>query len=275
MEHYGVSIDVGRQRLSTPLINDHDLRALPSVYEALVVKSSNIENTKIELGYIKKYSGFVSAYNGFSNEETKWGEDGIGYIYLQNSSLKNTKFRVQYASNIDDEKTKVKDYLYADMKYIFDIDYKPFVEFQYGSNSYNNSKSSSMMGANLGVSFGFVDTAIVLNKISDNNFVAIESGIMYTDWQQGYANYEPSSAIGGIANIKLSNDLSLKLATVKVNSLENRKRDDFIESNIDFQYKIDKSSKLRLRYSIKDQSELSDREDRNDFRVIYYRDFRL
>jgi len=36
---------------------------------------------------------------------------------------------------------------------------------------------------------------------------------------------------------------------------------------------ISRESKLRIRYSIKDQASESSREDRDDFRIIYYHSF--
>jgi len=49
--------------------------------------------------------------------------------------------------------------------------------------------------------------------------------------------------------------------------------DSFKEFNLDAKYKINKASKVRLRFSNKDQDVKSDREDRDDFRIIYYHDF--
>jgi hypothetical protein len=50
-------------------------------------------------------------------------------------------------------------------------------------------------------------------------------------------------------------------------------RDDFSETNVDIKYKLTSNSKVRVRYSIKDQTDESDREDRDDFRIIYYLNF--
>jgi len=61
--------------------------------------------------------------------------------------------------------------------------------------------------------------------------------------------------------------------------------DDFTEFNFDGKYAINNWSSIRVRYSMKDQSDESEtlkfdgiddnggREDRNDFRVIYYTNF--
>ena len=79
--------------------------------------------------------------------------------------------------------------------------------------------------------------------------------------------------------------LSLKLGYVNVESDTNLLKDDFTEMNIDAKYTINSYSKIRVRYSVKDQSSASEklrfdniegnggREDRDDFRIIYYMSF--
>ena len=96
---------------------------------------------------------------------------------------------------------------------------------------------------------------------------------MYSDWQQGYGNYEASTAFGGQIVAHPIADLSLKIGYVDVSTDEGNVRDDFSEMNIDVKYKIDDNSKVRVRYSLKDQTDAADREDRDDFRVIYYLNF--
>jgi hypothetical protein len=96
---------------------------------------------------------------------------------------------------------------------------------------------------------------------------------MYSDWQQGYGNYEASTAFGGQIIAHPMAGLSMKLGYVDVNADEGNVRDDFSEMNIDIKYKIDDMSKVRVRYSLKDQTDEADREDRDDFRIIYYINF--
>ncbi len=47
-----------------------------------------------------------------------------------------------------------------------------------------------------GTTVGQFDLALMYNRIEGNRFRAVEAGPMYTDWQQGYGNYEPSDAVG-------------------------------------------------------------------------------
>lgn len=267
------SFKIGRQRLNTPLANDHDLRLLPSSYEAILLKTSEIENNTIELGYIQRYTGFVSKYNTFKDEAHIWGKDGLSYIYLQNKNIPNMLIRGQYAIAMDSANIALKDYRYADASYKLPAWAATTIKAQYGGNDYKSQSSSTMYGVAIETTLGVADAAAVYNKIAKNSFKAIESGAMYTDWQQGYANYEPSEAVGGYITLKPVSSVSLKIGKVWVNALEYSKRDDFAESNIDFWYTHDKNNKLRIRYSDKDQSLGSTLEDRKDFRVAYYFSF--
>jgi len=269
---------VGRQRLATPLMQDHDLRLLPSTYEAAIVRNKDIQDTMVEVGYVKRYSGFVSKLSGFDDIDNKWGKDGLGYIYIKNKSIENLTVRAQYIkalsdTAIDGTPIDVEDYRYIDLKYNLPFGNKTYFKAQYGGNSYQNADDSTLVGAKIGTSFGMFDVAALYDKISDNSFKAVESGPMYSDWQQGYSNYEASTAVGAQLIVRPLDGLSLKFGYVDVSADEGNVRDDFSEFNFDGKYAINSYSKIRVRYSIKDQTDTSDREDRDDFRIIYYMNF--
>lgn len=272
-------IKIGRQQLNTPLANNHDLRMLPSVYEAVKGRYTGIENTMIEGGLITKYSGFTSKDNGFNEYDTKVGSKGLGYVYITNKSIEDLSLRFEgltAVSEVDNEglPIRVTDYLYGDLKYNIDAGDNTYVKAQIGSSFYKEEDNSLMYGVKVGTTlFDIVDTALLFNQIKDNSFKTMESGPMYSDWQQGYGNYEPSTAFGGQLIVRPLTGLSLKVGYVDVRAEEGYVRDDYSEFNFDGKYTINDYSKFRVRYSIKDQTDESDREDRNDFRVIYYLNF--
>ncbi len=275
--HYALdksSLYIGRQRLSTPLANDHDLRALPSTYSGIIFKTREIEKTLIEAGWIESYTGFGSKYNSFSTENTKWGERGLGYIYIENTTLANTQIHAQYIKAIDNQVIFLSDYRYADIKYNFMPNIS--LETQYGGNDYKSGDNSQMLGVRTQFNTTYIDTALLYNQIMDNKFQALEAGPMYSDWQQGYGNYEPSQAIGGYIKLKPFTNATIKLGSVKVTAKEKSLKDDFTESNLDCNYALNTQHKLRVRYSIKDETDEANAlgyEDRTDFRVIYYYSF--
>jgi hypothetical protein len=272
-------LKVGRQQLSTPLMQNHDLRILPSVYEAAILRNKDIDKTMIEGGYVKRYSGFTSKDNRFNDYNSKWGDEGLAYVSFSNQSIKNLSLRGQYIKALSDKasdgsEVAVSDYKYFDAKYQLPVGSNTYIKGQYGGNAYNNADDSTLLGAKVGTSVHkMVDVALLYDKISDNSFKAVESGPMYSDWQQGYSNYEASTAMGGQVIVKPVSNLSLKFGYVDVGSDEGNVRDDFSEFNFDGKYKINDYSKIRVRYSLKDQTDSSDREDRDDFRIIYYMNF--
>jgi hypothetical protein len=272
-------IKVGRQQLATPLMNNHDLRALPSVYEAAIVRNTDIKDTMVELGYVRRYTGFTSKDNQFLDYNTKWGKDGLAYISLKNNSIQNLSIRAQYivpVSKTDNagNHISIEDYKYFDAKYNLPFGNKTYIKMQTGGNAYYNASDSTLIGAKIGSRFfNMLDATLLFDKISGNDFKAIESGPMYSDWQQGYSNYEPSTAYGSQLILHLMKPLSLKVGYVDVNAASGYNRDDFSEFNFDGKYAFTEASKLRVRYSYKDQKAGSSRESRQDFRIIYYLNF--
>ena len=275
-------IKAGRQRLSTPLIQNHDLRLLPSVYEAIILQNKDISNTLLEIGFIDRYTGFTSTENAFLDKKT--GKNGLLYFSFSNKGIKNLSIRGEYIDVLTDTIEREK-YTYFDAEYRFPLGINSYIKGQFGTNSYKSSDDSTVVGVKSGTTLGKFDLAILYNKISDNQFQAFESGPVYADWQQGYGSFEPSEAFGGQIIYKPLSTLSLQLGFVDVQSDTNLLIDDFTELNLDLKYSINNWSKLRIRYSRKDQSSQSEallfdgvennggREDRDDFRIIYYMNF--
>ena len=273
---------VGRQQLSTPLMQNHDLRILPSVYEAAIIRNKDIPNTMIEVGFVDQYTGFTSKENDFL--DTKTGKDGLAYISVANKSITGLSLRAQYIDALTNTNAR-QSYTYADAKYALPVGKNTYIKGQFGMNEYLEGDDSTLVGAKVGTTLGMFDVAALYDKISDNQFQAFESGPMYSDWQQGYGPYEASTAIGGQIVVKPMSGLSLKVGYVNVESDTAMLNDDFTEMNIDAKYTINDWSKIRVRYSMKDQSDESEalrfdgidgnggREDRDDFRIIYYMNF--
>ena len=275
-------VKVGRQQLSTPLMQNHDLRILPSVYEAAIARNKDIPNTMIEVGFVDRYTGFTSKENNFLDKKT--GKDGLGYLSFTNKSIPNLSLRGQYIKALTDDAGR-ETYSYLDGKYNLPVGKNTYIKAQYGGNSYTSGDDSTLVGAKVGTTIGMFDVAALYDKVSDNQFQAFESGPMYSDWQQGYGPYEASTAVGGQIVAKPMSGLSVKLGYVDVKSDTDKLVDDFSELNIDAKYTINDWSKIRVRYSMKNQSDASEklrfdgingnggREDRDDFRIIYYMNF--
>ena len=153
-----------------------------------------------------------------------WGEKGLGYLYLQNNYFKDLTLKAQYVKALNNSNISVADYRYGEFRQKFG---KMFIDGQYGANDYRASKDSKMFGLQIGGELFGADIVAVYNKILGNNFAAVESGAMYTDWQQGYGIYQPSEAVGGYVVLKPIKNLSAKIGRVNVYAKEGNIRDDF------------------------------------------------
>jgi hypothetical protein len=253
------------------------------VYEAAIIRNKDIPDTMIEVGFVDRDTGFTSKDNGFNEKRT--GDDGVAYLSFANKSIANLSLRGQYIKALSDGASR-ETYTYLDAKYSLPVGKNTYVKAQYGGNTYLAEEDSTLFGAKVGTTVGMFDVAAVYDKVSGYRFQAFESGPMYSDWQLGYGDYEASTAVGGQIVVKPMAGLSLKFGYVDVAADDGNLRDDFTEFNFDGKYTINDWSKIRVRYSMKDQSDESEanrggvnpngstgREDRDDFRIIYYMNF--
>lgn len=270
----GNQIRIGRQRLATPLMEDHDIRLLPSVYEAAVYRNKSLADTILEAGYVSRYSGLGSKYSDFESPDAKWGEDGLAYIFAK-TKLYNVAMRGQFIATLEDSGT-YENYGYLDGNLPINVGHGSYIKGQFGVTGYQEGDTARMYGLKTGTTlFELLDIALLYNKIADNMFKVVEAGPMYSDWQQGYSNYEPSDALGGQLIFRPIEGASIKVAYVDVTSEDGDEfnLDSFSETDLDMQYQIIKAAKIRVRYSIKNQYADSDKESRDDFRIIFYYNF--
>ncbi len=266
-------VKLGRQRLSTPLMGDHNIRLLPSTYGAAVYRNKSLSDTVIELGYVERYSGFTSKLSDFEVPNAKWGNDGLAYIYIT-TKLANVSLRGQFIDTLDDSGSR-KNFRYFDAAMPLSFGEKSYIKAQYGGTAYQVGDTSKMLGLKTGTSFGSIDLALSYNSIRDGNFQAVESGPMYTDWQQGYGPYEPSDAYGAQVIFHPNAKSSIKLGYVDVDGKDGSRVDEYGEFNLDAKYNLTDVSSVRLRYSTKDQvhEDATGRYDRDDLRLYYYHSF--
>ncbi len=264
----------GYIRLDTPLMNDHDLRMLPTAYAAVVYRNKSFKDTNLEAGYVNKSSGFVSTENGFEAPKDEWGEDGLAYIYAT-TKVKGVDLRGQFITTLEDSGT-YENYGFFDAVVPIGFGAKSYVKGQLAYTAYQHESNSTMYGMKMGTTFfGKLDAVALYNGISDNIFATVESGPMYSDWQQGYGNYEPSDAFGGQLIYHPWEGVDMKVGYVDVSSKggDEWNLDSYGETNVDLQYAFNEDGKVRLRYSHKEQDSDSDRLDRDDLRLIFYYNF--
>jgi hypothetical protein len=266
-------VKLGRQRLTTPLMDDHDLRMVPTAYEAAVYRNKSFEDTILEVGYVSAFTGFGSSLGDFESPDEVWGEDGLAYVYAK-SNMGPVSVRAQFIGTLEDSGT-YENYGYLDGKLPIEAGNKSYLSGQFAHTGHQTEPSSKVLGLKTGTSVSSVDLAFILVAIRDNRFKAVEAGPLYTEWQQGYGTYEPSDAVAVQVTFHPMERSSILLGYADVESRDGDvfNTDTYTEFNLDAQYTINDASKIRLRYSDKNQDEDSDREDRQDFRIIYYYNF--
>lgn len=103
---------IGRQYISTPLIEGSGSRIFKESYEGIVLSNTDLSNTKIIAAYIDKHQYRTDIASGGDDvkavSEFKQVGDGAYTLYVKNNSLENLTFEAQYAqinefSSIDDD----------------------------------------------------------------------------------------------------------------------------------------------------------------------------
>jgi len=129
----------GRQFVSLPLLSGSGSRLIKESFEAYMITNKDLPGTVVTAGWATKYGTRTdkSSYgdNPFVQFETNGdgdpgtfvdiGDDGMGFIYVKNSSLKDLAIQVQYADVFDEVSA-----VYADATYTFPVDLKPFIAAQ-------------------------------------------------------------------------------------------------------------------------------------------------
>lgn len=265
------SLRVGRQKMSIPNVTQRNIRLLPITHEAAVFKNSDIPDTTIELGYVKRYTNLGARANKFVINDAS-GKDGVSYIYITNKSLYNTTIKAEYiASNNDDNDANHKNSTWFEITHNLEgFGNKTFIKAHGGSSSYTQGDTGKYYGGKIGTTILGVDTEILFDKIVDNQlFFGFSPPPLYTDWYIGYDNYEASTGFGGALTFHPIDGLDLMVGAVDIKADEGNTDDDYLEINAVLDYKISDNSSFQFRYENRDQSDKSGKDDMQDIIVKY------
>lgn len=152
----------GRQYYASPLVANSGSRLIKESFEMYTISNTDLPGTELTAGWVSKYqtrtdktkvadNAFVEFASDGSGEPGDFydvGDDGMYILYIKNSSLKSLEVQAQYANVVD-----VVQGVYADAKYTFNGDYKPFVAAQYYYTDWDDATkdSNDLIGLKAGV----------------------------------------------------------------------------------------------------------------------------
>ena len=137
----------GRQYVSSPLVAGSGSRMIRESFEAYLLSNTDIPDTTVTAGYVTRYQTRTDrsryADNWFVDYEQngtgdpgdfyKIGDDGMFYLYAKNNSVKNLGIQAQYLNVVDEVAG-----FYADAKYTFDVQFKPYLAAQIYYTDYDD-----------------------------------------------------------------------------------------------------------------------------------------
>jgi len=158
----------GRQFMAFPLLTGSGSRLIKESFESYVLSNSDIPGTTITGAYVTKYQTRSDQSNYGDNWFVEYdmngtgdvgdfydiGDDGMMLLYAKNNSIENLLVQAAYI-NVFGE---LGDF-YADAKYTFDLDVKPYIAAQFYYTDYSDSSmdSNTLFGFKGGATIADVD----------------------------------------------------------------------------------------------------------------------
>ncbi|MEA2029071.1 MAG: OprD family outer membrane porin, partial [Campylobacterota bacterium] len=85
-------LTIGRQELDTPYAQPDDVAMVPNRFEGVTLKSNEIEDTTLLLGYLTKWSGMDSAQDRAHFSKMN-GDDGVWMANITYKGIENLKLQ--------------------------------------------------------------------------------------------------------------------------------------------------------------------------------------
>jgi len=264
-------IKIGRQRLNTPLANDYYNRFLPNSFEALVIANSDIQDTTLLGAYVTKWK--YKASDKFIGMTSNLGfDEDVIMLAAINKSIPNTKLQA-YLYIVPDVLNAL--YLEAGNKKLVQFDggsvygAVQYLSEQDAGDAQVGELDTYLAGVKLGVKFknGFsikgmydiVGDDTIVGSGTSYSTLGWSKFINFTDIQiDGEALNAGAESYGVVLGYDFGNGLKPAFKFVHVeqdaekelaSAFTGNRRPSSDEWNIDVKYKIDKQSKIRIRYA--------------------------
>ncbi len=284
-------VKYGRQRLNTPLANDYYNRFLPNSFQGLVVANTDISDTTLLGAHLTKWKYKASDKFIGMTEGVGLDED-VMMIAAINKSIPNTKLQAYY-------------YMVPDVAnaFYFQANNPKLMTFDGGSIcgafQYLNQQDAGdaqageldtyLVGAKLGIKFNNFKITGMYDQVGDDTIIGSGTSysalgwskfINFTDIQiDGEALNAGAVSYGGVFGYDFKNGLKPALKFVHIeqdldkqaaSAFTGNSRPSSDEWNVDIKYKIDKVSKVRVRYAVIDYESTHKNEfDETNVRIIY------
>ncbi len=267
----------GRQFITTPLLAGSGSRLIKEAFEAYLGINTDLPDTTIVAGIVTKYqtrtdkstySDNTAAVDFQSNGTGEPGNfndiknDGLKTLYLKNTSIDGLTVQGQYAQVND-----VLSAIYADAKYSFGGDLKPYVATQYYDTDYDavtGLKDNSLYGLKAGINVSGVD--LFAGYTSNGNSSVNGDARTFRGIGQGaYAHYTATTKTAGNNAFIAGTDAWQVGAGYKFDALKTKLRytsfddpsanADLDETTLNLEYKFSgkfKNLKAQIDYSILD-----------------------
>ena len=145
-------LKAGRQYLKSPMVAGSGSRMIKESFEAYLLSNKDIPDTDVTAGYVTRYQTRTdrSKYldNWFVDYEQNGtgdpgdfydiGDDGMFFLYVKNNSVKNLGIQAQYLNVLNEVAG-----FYADAKYTFDVQLKPYLAAQVYYTDYDDGTKDS------------------------------------------------------------------------------------------------------------------------------------
>ncbi len=276
----------GRQYMSYPLVAGSGSRFIKESFESYLLSNKDIPDTTITIGFVSKYQTRSDQSNYADNWFVDYdengtgdvgdfydiGDDGMFILYAKNSSLKGLGLQAMYG-NVFDEVAA----FYADAKYSFDVQFKPYLAAQYYYTDYDDDTkdNNNLFGFKGGVKFSDFEifggyTSAGGNEGDARVFRGVGQGAYYnytsTTKTSGAPAFEAgtdSYQIGG--SYKLDNLLAMLRFTYFDNPEDIKDLDEY---TLNFEYKFGgwaENLSVAVDFSILDYE--NDQKDQTDLRT--------
>ncbi len=202
---YNTSFKGWRQFYNSPLIAGSGSRLIKEAFEMYFLRNNDIKDTELTAGWVDKYATRTDKSNYSDNFFVDYdtngtgkpgdfynvGDDGMWFLYLNNSSLKNLAVQAQYANVVHEVQG-----FYADAKYSFENEFKPYVGAQFYYTNWNDSTddSNDLVGLTAGATFVGVD---VFAGYTTTGGSADDARVFRGLGQGAYYNYTTTTKTAG------------------------------------------------------------------------------